>query len=409
MFFSTALHAHAHPIATPKKNPPAVSTQKKVHYPKKIVRKKHRHTRIVKKPSIKKRRFRSLRTAHLGLSNVHVPIEFTKTYSKFFEVPSGSEGAQDRNSTIWLEEEVMPFTELIISWNALRPAQGSFVFKGSVKTIKGWTPWYRFAEWKPDTQLTFFNSRAMDVHVKSVRFEMQKNMIGHGFRVQVEAKGGADVSNIHALFGCVSDLRQYKINHGIAALPSLVLKDVPRQSQMVLDHPRHKDLCCPTSMAMIVRYFNNKYDGIIPTPLHQEAIDFADLAHDKGADVYGSWPLNVAQAYDAAKGRVFFRVERLNSFKDLHEYLAKKIPVSVSVTGLLRGGAKTYNRGHYMVVIGWNAEKQTILCIDPAFGATKRTLRSYDARHFLAAWSRSRNLSYVALPRQGFEEEATPL
>ena len=400
IFSSHGLFSQVHHISTLKKR---VLPLKKNSFKKKIRRKRKRRI-IIKRPVIRKRRFRGISSSSLGLSKVHVPVEFTKTYSKFFGVPYLPEQGKISPVKIWVEENTKPFTELIISWNALRPIQGSFVFKGSVKTINGWGPWYKFAEWKKDSQLTFFNSRATDVHVKSVRLEVQRNMLGHGFRVMVEAKDGADISNIHALFGCVSDLRQYKMNHGIAALPSVILKDVPRQSQMVLDHPRSKDLCCPTSMAMIVRYFNTKYDGVVSKPLHQEAVDFADLAHDHGADVYGSWPLNIAQAYEAAKGRVFFRAERLNSFKDLHEYLNKKIPVSVSVRGLLRGGAKTYNSGHYMVVVGWNADKQTILCIDPAFGASKRTLRAYDARHFLAAWSRSRNLSYISLPRQDFGE-----
>ena len=95
--------------------------------------------------------------------------------------------------------------------------------------------------------------------------------------------------------------------------------------------------------------------------------DFADKVYDNGyLNIYGNWPLNVAAAHDATYGNVFFRVERLNFFDDLYKYLSKKIPVAVSVRKL-RGGATSYSNGHLMVVVGWNKEKQCVLCIDPAF------------------------------------------
>jgi hypothetical protein len=374
-------------------------------------RPQHSFHSVKKRPPLKRRRRlrRALRVRRVNshtLSTLNIPVAFTKTYSKFFGIPCIMTNENQELTRSWEQDDVMPFNELIVSWNALRPVCGSFIFKASVKTIHGWSAPCRFAEWKADTQKTFANTRVPNVHTKNVRLEVQNNLMGRGFKITVEARGGADISNIHALFGCVSDFSKYKINHGIKNLAPVVLKDVPRQSQMVLNHPRNKDMCCPTSMAMVVHYFNKKYDEPDLKPLNEEAVSFARAAHDDGIDKYGSWALNVAQAYEAAKGRVFFRVERLNSFKDLHDYLLKKIPVSVSVRGMIRGGAKTYASGHYMVVVGWNPEKETVLCIDPAFHASNRTLRAYSIQQFLAAWSRSHNMSYISIPKQAFAEEA---
>jgi hypothetical protein len=168
---------------------------------------------------------------------------------------------------------------------------------------------------------------------------------------------------------------------------------------MVINHPRAKELCSPTSTSMLVNYFTNKIYGYsMNGHMRDYVVDFADKVHDNGyLDIYGNWILNVAQAFDSSNGEVFFRVERLNGFNNLYDYLAKRIPVAVSVRRL-RGGATPYRNGHFMVVVGWNSIKHTVLCIDPAFGNNTSTLHSYKLWDFLRAWGRSLNLSYIPIP-----------
>ena len=74
----------------------------------------------------------------------------------------------------------------------------------------------------------------------------------------------------------------------------------------------------------------------------------------------------------------------------------KKSPVAVSVRRL-RGGATPYANGHIMLVVGWNRIKRRVLCLDPAFGSNRATLKSYRLTDFLNAWSRSSNLAYVPI------------
>jgi hypothetical protein len=59
-----------------------------------------------------------------------------------------------------------------------------------------------------------------------------------------------------------------------------------------------------------------------------------------------------------------------------------------------------------MVVVGWNKEKQCVLCIDPAFSQNSHTPKAYRLRSFLRAWGRSLHLSYVPIPREYFSELA---
>jgi hypothetical protein len=129
---------------------------------------------------------------------------------------------------------------------------------------------------------------------------------------------------------------------------------------------------------------------------HFDFINFARKAHDTGLDAYGSWPFNTATAFEYCKGKFLFRVQRLASFADLHEFLNRKIPVIVSVRGNIKGAAKEYDQGHLLVVVGWDKEQKKVLCHDPAFKANNKVCVAYDLCSFLAAWERSRRLAYCA-------------
>ena len=156
---------------------------------------------------------------------------------------------------------------------------------------------------------------------------------------------------------------------------------------MVLHHPKKEVLCSPTSSSMVTGYLTQK---------HVDSIGFARKAYDNGLNAYGSWPFNTAHAFEYAKGRFLFRVQRLASFAELHRLLKRKIPVVVSVRGKIAGAPQEYKEGHLLVVVGWNKEKKKVLCHDPAFTSNDKVRVSYDMRSFLAAWERSRRLAYCA-------------
>jgi hypothetical protein len=328
---------------------------------------------------------------------------FSKTLYKFIY---DGEIDSDKDYFIWESETEFHFTELILSWNALRPCRGKMTFWVNVRYNNSWAGWQRLAEWGSHGQRTFVNKLNRYVHTKHVRVETQKGLFGSAFKVKVAFQRGADPKNLKALFACLSNLKKFKECPYKSDLPSVIVNGVPRQSQMVLNHPRYRDLCSPTSTGILVNYFMKKFYGQCPRDLNDYLVDFADKVYDNGyLNIYGNWPLNVAQAYDATNGNVYFRVQRLNSFDDLYRYLSKKIPVAVSVRQLA-GGATSYSNGHLMVVVGWNKDKQAVLCIDPAFSRNSCTPKAYKLRSFVKAWGRSTNLSYIPIPRDQFWELA---
>jgi hypothetical protein len=327
---------------------------------------------------------------------------FSHTICKLFTMEAMPVAVhQGLPEVVWAKSTDEFFNECIVSWNALRPTKGFMTIWVSLKHRGEWSRWHRLAQWGPNFQRTFVNKLNPYVHTKHCRVEMQHGSLARGFRVRVTFHKGADPTNLKALFACASRLDQFKLVIPKRNLPSVGIRDVPRQSQMVLDHPRFRDLCSPVSTSMVVAYLWQKLYNILPTPsMPSFALDFAKRAHDQGyLNIYGNWILNVAQAFEACNGDVFFRVERLNSFYDLYRFLNKKIPVAVSVRRL-RGGATPYANGHILVVAGWNRLKQCVICVDPAFAPSKVTLRAYPLRAFLRAWSRSSNLAYVPMPKQ---------
>jgi len=301
------------------------------------------------------------------------------------------------NNVVWHANSLNPFNELILSWNAFRPKKGKFSFFVSVKG-HNWSSWYKLAEWGVNGQQTFVNSRAPLVNPKHVRVELAKGRKSRDFRIKVVAQGGADLRNLKALFVCSSDMSKYSVVRPTLTNPTVFIKNFPRQSQMVVGHPRFRDLCSPTSLTMILNYY---LAGLVQRPkiggLSSRVVEVADLVHDDSyLDAYGNWILNVAELFNSSKGKIFCRAQRLNNFDELYGYLKKKIPVAVSVRGTLRGGAKPYDNGHFMVVIGWSQKKRAVICVDPAFSSSAKTLKLYEINSFLQVWGRSRNLAYIS-------------
>lgn len=328
-----------------------------------------------------------------------VNVKFSSTHAKFFEKDFfENRHLGNKNLYIWQTVSKDPFSELILSWNAFRPrGKGKFLFFVSVKH-NSWSNWYKIAEWSSESQQTFEFSKNPFVHCKYVRVELKRRK-AEAFKIKVQVEKGAKLSDLKALFVCLSDLSKFCINKPNKESKSTVIRGIPIQSQMMLNHPRRRDLCSPTSLSMLIKYFAG-YDKIEES-LKDYVPTFAKRVHDDGVlDIYGNWSLNVAQAYESTKGDVFFRVQRLNGFNDLYRYLTQKIPVAVSVRGPLDGAILPYKMGHFIVVAGWDQKRQTLLCIDPAFSSNKKTMRAYKIDSFLQAWGASRNLSYVALPKE---------
>lgn len=301
----------------------------------------------------------------------------------------------------WTRQTQNRFSGLIFSWNALRPIRGYYSFWMRVREskTKHWYNWHEMARWGTDAQgailqKSFTSKHRLGTHYAHVHLELPKGRIADAFEVKIKAHYNACLTNIrnisvntYTLSKFISE-RTYARRAWLKKLVSVYLALVPRKSQMNLKHPHYRSLCSPTSVSILLSYL---LDRTI------DACAVAQGVFDHGLKIYGSWPFNMAHAFEVAQGNILFQVERLDSFKALHDLLCQGIPVIVSVRGALKGAPLLYEHGHLLVVVGWNQRFGKVLCHDPSFKGDHTTAVAYDLDDFLAAWERSRRLAYRAL------------
>lgn len=300
-----------------------------------------------------------------------------------------------RKASIPFERYDVPrFSQLVFSWNAFRPKSGYLSFSARVRDArtKKWSPWYKMMEWGAGIQRSYASSSRGNTRYVHVRLETGRTNLADAFRIKITPHKGASLAGVKALSVCTANFNQFKkekITKALLRLPSVHVRNVPKKSQRVLNHARSDHMCSPTSCSMLTSFFIKR--DIDP-------LDFAKKAFDEGLNAYGSWPFNVAHAFERCAGAVLFSTMRLHSFKTLHQQLMRQIPTVVSVRGFLRGAPQSYDKGHLLLVVGWDAQRKQVICHDPALGADRKTLKRYGIESFLSAWERSHRLAYLAEP-----------
>lgn len=314
-------------------------------------------------------------------------VHWTWLHHKIFNEKQRTQN-KNRKQLTYEKKDVPAFNQLMFSWNAFRPKKGHFSFSAQVRDsiTHKWSRWYKMMDWGMGIQQSYATQHTEPVNHVHVRLEMGKRH-ADAFRIKIESVNGADASLMRSFAISVSDHAKFAEESTLYELPSVFIKDVPQWSQFALDHPRNAGLCSPTSCAMLISYLMKK-------PI--DVIDFAEKAYDHGLCVYGSWPFNLAHAFEICNGKVRFSVARLHSFKQLYERLVQSIPVCVSVRGPLAGSATAYASGHLLLVVGWDNDTKEVICHDPAFQPHEPVEKRYKLKDFLVAWERSRRLAYCA-------------
>jgi len=274
-----------------------------------------------------------------------------------------------------------PFNELILSWNGYRPPQGRWVFYVSLYN-GSWSPYIKYAEWGAASQKTFQRSLS-NISTHQDVIAPQKGY-ATGFRYVVKSEEGASLNTLHNISIFCRDTALFEIKPP-QNLSSICLERVFPHSQMALSHPRHRDLCSPTSTTAAINFLLKKKEV--------NPLEIAQKVHDSEFDIYGNWILNTAAAYEALGGNYQTFVARLPDFTFVHQQLIKALPVIVSVKGPLPGAPLPYERGHLILLIGYSDGQ--VLCMDPAFNTDAETLISYPLEPFLEAWGARRNLAYL--------------
>ncbi len=318
--------------------------------------------------------------------------QWTWLHRKSF-TESEQELNKQKHSLAFAKTELPAFTQLVFSWNAFRPKQGHFTFYAQVRNAatKKWSKWHRMVTWGAKDQKSFKTQSDGMSSYHHVRLESASDLTADAFAIKMASDDGADLSLIKSFAVNICNLNEFNPEREsvMALARSVYIKGVPRISQFELNHPRNDGLCSPTSCTMLTSYLMSK---------QLDPIDFAEKSHDTGLDKYGSWPFNMAHAFELSQGKIFFAVTRLHSFRNLHDHLCKGIPVVVSVRGYIHGAPRVYHNGHLLVVVGYDSKTKEVICHDPAVPDSKLAKKRYDLKNFIQAWERSHRLAYLADP-----------
>lgn len=279
------------------------------------------------------------------------------------------------------------FTQLIFSWNALRPKRGYLSFYVQVHTYGGgWSEFYHMLDWGNGVQKSYLHKHDNKPSFYHVRLEMHGDKLADAFRIKIKANEGAVLADLRLLSVSISDFSKFKPEyHRKINYKSVFINNVPKISQFAINHEDSPRICSPTSITMLLGYLSKK---------EFDPIRVAKGSFDDGLSVYGSWPFNVAHAFELFP-EYNFRVVRLKSFRDIYLSLKRGLPVVVSIRGPINGGAKPYDSGHLIIVIGWDNKKHSVIVHDPAFETDYQVFKKYHIKDFLKAWEKSNRLAYV--------------
>lgn len=184
--------------------------------------------------------------------------QWTWLYTKKFSEPEIIKN-KSRTSLVFSKQNIPHFSQLIFSWNAFRPTQGYFSFYAQVRDAKTrqWHDWHKMIDWGKDVQKSYLHKGPVSEYYH-VRLEIPKSNLADGLRIKIVPSDNADLSLLKALAVNISNISKFTLlphNH-YQNLPSIVIDNIPQQSQMILEHPRAEHMCSPTSVSMLVSYLN---------------------------------------------------------------------------------------------------------------------------------------------------------
>ena len=290
----------------------------------------------------------------------------------------------------WIVPKVKFFDELLLSWNAERPSRGHYVILCSVYIQNQWSPWLLHAVWGALCQYSFHDvSSQAPVQSFQDQIELHDGQMATGFRIRIEACDGANLDRFYTLYACASML---KLSKPVWRQPSHSSPhlSVPGLSQFRLDHPRSTSFCSPTSTTAVIHY------ALANRQLNP--LQFAKHVYDAGFDIYGNWSFNIAQAFVELESQWQCFCARADGFETVWHYLKKGLPIVASVKGSLSGSYLPYANGHLLVIKGYDALSQQVLCMDPAFPLDEQTSIGYHWEEFMQAWENRHYLAYFFIP-----------
>jgi uncharacterized protein YvpB len=246
------------------------------------------------------------------------------------------------------------FMEIVPAWNSYTP-EGAYMDVLAKVRIEGkWTRWYKIALYtttdKPEPKKSYKDGDSL-AHCPVDILIVKNNKRADALKLRYELKStdGKNYPNLRLLAVNVDDPQGYKENIPPEKSVWGTELDVPYLCQLSV--PGGNVWCSPTSTAMVLDYWAKKTNRPDLTVGITQA---AKACHDHRWGGTGNWVLNAAYAAEFKGMRGL--VDRFSSVSQIEQWIAKGVPVIVSLNHNRLTRGKSSSQGHLMVIRGFTKD-----------------------------------------------------
>ena len=313
-----------------------------------------------------------------------------------WQTSRGSEpGAVTLTSPVF--STVLPWDELVLSWNATTPPGTALKFEARAMYSDRATGFYTLGLWAEDT----------DVQPRESVLD-QKDEDGDVLTDTLALKRTANRVQLRVTFIRSSERIEPRLK--FVALSFLNTKTPPRPQtpdtnawgkllhvpeRSQLSYSGGRDWCSPTSVSMVLAYWS----AVLKRPeLNVEVPEVAGGVFDKNWPGTGNWPFNTAFAGKFNGMRAY--VTRLEDVAELESLVVAGIPPILSVSyDLLYDRTPDKGNGHLVVCVGFTGTGDAVVN-DPwaNFAKGDKVRQIIPRERLVKAWAHSRRTLYLIRP-----------
>ncbi len=270
-----------------------------------------------------------------------------------------------------------PFDRLVGSWNAAIPSSGTLILQAKIFLTgpgkRAWSPWFELGRrengqfqspGRQENSYGFVNADTLTLPRPA-----------SAFRYRVILRQPASASALLKLVAISVSDGKMAAEKPFFQGPWVREIHVAPRSQMTVQSKYSRDICSPTSLAMVLSHWGET----LPTR------KVAELVQDKTSEIFGDWTFNTAFA---GSGRLMGYFSYLDSLRALQDEIAAGRPVVTSISfssGELSGAPIPKTNGHLVLVVGFTRTGD-VIALDPAAPNAKSARRIYRRRQFRKVW-----------------------
>lgn len=298
------------------------------------------------------------------------------------------------NETVLTSPEirtVIRWDELIVSWNVEMASEAALTVEARAIYPDRTTKWYAMGLWSVDPinhpRKSVRRQKDADGNVDTDTLELSQP----AKRVQVRVTfTGSSRKKPKLKFLSLSLLDSKAVRKPLPPFKAAWGKviDVRERSQMAYENG--DVLCSPTTVSMLLSHWSEKLNR---PGLDCDVPEVVRGVYDPVWGGTGNWVFNTAYAGSFRWMRAY--TTRLSDVSELERFIAKGIPVGLSVCYNRLRGKSRLPSGHLVVCVGFTKTGDVIIN-DP--GTSKNVRKIFPRANLIDAWAYSKNTVYLVYP-----------